>query len=99
VPREDTPEVAPFESIEGALEYVTCLLEACGETRQQVQTEIARLKEARLARKKDALKLVDYKLERLASHLAKSERLLKDLRRLRRIILEERETLAKAASA
>jgi hypothetical protein len=89
----------PFENIEGALEYVTCLLDACRVAQTQVEVEIGSVTEGRPSRKLDALKLVDYKLQRLASHLVKSELLLKDLRRLRRIILDERHSVAKTASA
>ena len=88
----------PFENIEGALVYVTSLLDACRDAQTQVAAEIENVSEARPSRKLDALKLVDYKLQRLASHLVKGELLLKDLRRLRRIILDQRHRIAKTAS-
>lgn len=91
-------ENTPFENIEGALEYVTCLLDACRIAQSQVEKEISPLQPVRPTRKLDALKLVDFKLEKLTSHLAKSERLLKDLRRLRRIILDERTSVGRATS-
>lgn len=89
----------PFDNIESALEYVSYLLKACREAQKQVEAEIDRISEPQLARKKEAFKLVSYKLERLASHVAKSEHLLKDLRKLRRLILEERKTAVKSATA
>lgn len=89
----------PFENIEGALEYVTCLLDACRVAQAQVEAEVGSIREERPSRKIDALKLVDYKLQRLASQLIKSEQLLKDLRRLRRIILDERNSITRSASA
>ena len=89
----------PFENIEGALEYVTYLLDACRVAQTQVEAEIANTSEGRPGRKLDALKLVDYKLQRLGSHLVKSKLLLKDLRRLRRIILDERRRIRRTASA
>lgn len=89
----------PFENIEGALEYVTCLLGACRVAQEQVEAEVGGISEGQPSRKLDALKLVDYKLQRLASHLGKSEQVLKDLRRLRRIILDERNSNVKTASA
>ena len=92
-------EQTPFENIEGALEYVTCLLDACRVAEAQVEMEIDCVTGAPPSRKLDALKLVDYKLQRLASHLVKSEQLLNDLRRLRRIILDERKTIVRTASA
>lgn len=89
----------PFDNIESALEYVSHLLEACREAQEQVEAEIGRMSEPQLARKKEALKLVSYKLERLTSHVGNSEHLLKDLRKLRRLILEERENAVKSATA
>ncbi len=86
----------PFDNIESALEYVTYLLAACQEAQQQVEAEIVVMSEPGLARKKKALELVRYKLERLTAHMSNSEHLLKDLRKLRRVILEERVKMAKA---
>jgi len=93
------PSGSPFGNIESALEYVTYLLEACREARTQVETEMAQMNEPALARKKDALRVVHYKLERLSSHIETTQHLLKDLRKLRRLILEERRSHAKAATA
>jgi hypothetical protein len=95
VQRQDTP----FDNIESALEYVSYLLEACRETREQVDAEIGAMSDPKLARKKKALTIVSYKLERLISHVGSSEHLLKDLRKLRRLILEERHVSVKSATA
>jgi ribosome maturation protein Sdo1 len=95
VPHHETP----FDNIDSALEYVSFLVEACREAEKQVAEEIARMSEPQLERKKMALQLVSYKLDRLTSHVGSSERLLKDLRRLRRLILEERHLAAKSAIA
>jgi len=89
----------PFDNIESALEYVTYLLEASREAREQVEGEIIRATELQRARKKEALQLISYKLDRLNAHVAASERLLKDLRKLHRLILEEREVAVKSATA
>ena len=80
----------PFDNIESALEYVNQLLEAAREARDQIQTEILRAANPQLARRKEALQLVQYKLEKLSSHVAASRRILNDLRMLRRLLLEER---------
>ncbi len=45
-----------------------------------------------LARRKQALQLANYKLDKLSSHIAASRRILNDLRMLRRLLLEERKT-------
>lgn len=82
----------PFDNIESALEYVNQLLEATREARDQVEMEILRATKPQLARRKQALQLVNYKLDKLSSHIATSRRILNDLRMLRRLLLEERKT-------
>jgi len=81
----------PFDNIESALEYVTHLLEATQEAHKQIETEIERTGDLELARRKQALQLVSYKLAKLESHIDASRHILKDLRTLRRLLLEERE--------
>ena len=82
----------PFENIEGAHEYTSLLLEAAQDARKEVQVEIARVTDPKLGRRKEALQLVQYKLEKLSSHLATSRQILNDLRMLRRLLLDERKT-------
>ncbi len=82
----------PFDNIESALEYVNHLFEATGEAQDQIGTEILRAANPQLARRKQALQLVNYKLDKLSSHIAASRRILNDLRTLRRLLLEERKT-------
>lgn len=79
----------PFESVESAQEYVGLLIAA-------VEKEAVRAREALETmhldndRHRDALRLVDYKLQALTKHLLTSKRLLNDLRSLRRYLLDER---------
>ena len=80
----------PFDSIEGALEYVGLLGEAIQKARTDVQAEVARARSESLARQLDALLLAAYKLDRLAAHIKAGHRLLNDLRTLRRLLLGER---------
>ena len=84
----------PFDNIESSLEYVHYLLEATEEAQKQIETEIERTSlgtpDATLARRKQALQLVSHKLTTLATHVAKSGRILNDLRTLRRLLLQER---------
>lgn len=82
----------PFDNIESALEYVNHLFEATREAQDQIGTEILRAANRELARRKQALQLVNYKLDKLSSHIAASRRILNDLRMLRRLLLEERKT-------
>jgi hypothetical protein len=81
----------PFEDIESALEYVGYLLEASREAQRHIETEIARASDPRHARRKQALQVVKYKLAKLDFHIATGKRLLIDLRKLRRLILGERD--------
>jgi hypothetical protein len=80
----------PFDNIESALEYMDHLLEATQEAHKQIETEIERTTDVKLARRKEALQLVSYKLAKLTSHITTSHHILKDLRTLRRLLLEER---------
>jgi len=80
----------PFDSIESALEYMSYLLEATQEAQKQVDSEIEHSADHHLARRKQAMELVSYKLTTLASHVSRSRHLLRDLRTLRRLLLEER---------
>jgi len=95
----DRGQETPFENIEGALEYVGYLLEASREAQKQIETEIAGAGSPHLARKKQALLLVKYKLATLELHLVKSNRLLNDLRKLRRLILEDIEVRVSSTTA
>ena len=82
----------PFDNIESALEYVNYLLEATQEAHKQIEAEVERTRDLELARRKQALQLVGYKLAKLESHVDASRRILRDLRTLRRLLLEERGT-------
>jgi hypothetical protein len=82
----------PFDNIESTLEYVGQLLEAAREAQDQIKMEIVRAANPQLARRKQALQLVNYKLDKLTSHIIASRRILNDLRMLRRLLLEDRKT-------
>jgi hypothetical protein len=77
----------PFDSIEGAHEYVRLLGKQVGEVREGIVSDIARAEDEGATRQVDALRLVDYKLGQLQTHLAASSRVLNDLRALRRLLL------------
>jgi len=80
----------PFDNIEGAQEYLALLSEALDEAKQTAHSDIAREANSAMPRRRDALRLVLYKLEKLEQHIKTSRRLLNDLRTLRRLLLEER---------
>jgi hypothetical protein len=88
---------SPFESIEGAHQYVGLLCEALEEARSAIQQDADAASRTRGAERRiEALQIVTYKLNQLAEHLAASRRLLNDLRTLRRLLLREREDTAAA---
>src|ERR1700687_5970357 len=82
----------PFDSIEGAHEYVSLLAEALEEAQSAIEhdTSIAALTKND-ERRVEALRVVNYKLSQLRGHLASSRRILNDLRTLRRLLLREPE--------
>jgi len=84
----------PFDNIESAHEYVQLLWEAIGEAKRDLAADIAAAS-AKPDRRLEALRLVQYKLEKLDGHLQSSSRLLNDLRTLRRLLLEERAAAAR----
>jgi hypothetical protein len=90
------PPETPFDSVESAREYVRLLVEVIAEARQDIASDLAGAEQAGLKRRVEALRLVQFKLDKLEQNLRSSSRLLNDLRTLRRLLLEER---AEAAAA
>lgn len=84
----------PFDSIEGAHEYLVLLRETVEEAKANAETDILAVSGSNSLRHVDALRLVTYKLEKLDQHVKASCRLLNDLRTLRRLLLEERSDAA-----
>ena len=81
----------PFDNIEGALEYVSLLADSVEEARGDIAAELEELRQhSDGTREADALRIVAYKLDRLAEHARSSRRLLNDLRMLKRLLLEGR---------
>ena len=78
----------PFDSIEGAHEYLRLLSEAIVDAQRDIEADIATA--SKESRQMEALRLVIYKLNKLESHIGVSRRLLNDLRMLRRLLLQER---------
>jgi hypothetical protein len=88
----------PFDSIEGAHEYVGLLDAAVAEARGAIEEDIGLTQGEGAPRRREALQLVTYKLDRLNHHLAATRRLLNDLRTLRRLLLSERDETLESAS-
>ena len=86
-----TDERTPFDSIEGSLEYTGLLREAIETAKKSVAQESERASEEAAPRRLEALQLIAYKLDRLAWHVDGSRRLLNDLRKLKRLLMGERQ--------
>ena len=86
-PVRDVEPSTPFESIEGAQEFLKLLAETVTEARRAIGDDIEIAVASTALRQVDALRLVEYKLGQLDGHLAFSRRILTDLRTLRRLIL------------
>ena len=79
----------PFDSIEGAQEYIKLLSQTVLEAKQGVQADLA-AGGVGDSKQLEALRLVFYNLEKLSQHLRAGSRILNDLRTLRRLLLQER---------
>lgn len=86
----------PFASIESAHEFMGLLAEAAADARQTTENDLAATSDE-VSRRRDALRVVLYKVQKLEQHLASSRRLLNDLRTLRRLLFEERTESTNAA--
>ena len=80
----------PFDSIENAQDYLRLLLEAIVDARNEIAADMSAAEETKSQRRVEALRLVQFKLEKLEQHLRIGSRTLNDLRTLRRLLLEER---------
>lgn len=89
----------PFESIENAQEYLRLLLETVEEAKRDINDQIMMVTDQMSHRRVQALRMVQFKLEKLQRHLTVSSRSLNDLRTLRRLLLEERRATNVTSSA
>lgn len=79
-----------FETLESAHDFVALLVEIATETKRELEGDLQR--ESKTSRRLDALRIAAYKVEKLEFHLNRSRRILNDLRTLRRLLFEERES-------
>jgi hypothetical protein len=82
----------PFETIESAHDWLALLSENVAEAQQELDLDIQRESGTNTSRRLDALRMARYNLEKLELHLSRSTRILNDLRTLRRLLFEERES-------
>jgi hypothetical protein len=80
----------PFDSVEGAHEYLSLLFEAIQDAKDEIEADIRAAEDPKFPRRIEALRLVSFKLEKLEQNVKNSRRLLNDLRTLRRLLLDER---------
>ncbi|HVY92035.1 MAG TPA: hypothetical protein VHA14_04775 [Bryobacteraceae bacterium] len=80
----------PFDNIESSHEYVSLLAKAVEEAIEEISADIAQTTAPEDGRRKEALQLVHFHLNKLSGHMTSSRRILNDLRTLRRLLLEER---------
>ena len=83
---------SPFDSIESAHEFVTLFAEVVADSMREIEADIERESNSGASRRLEAMQLALYNLEKLQVHVNKSRRILNDLRRLRRLLLEEQKT-------
>jgi hypothetical protein len=80
----------PFDSIEGAQEYLTMVAETALDTMRDLRRDKETALQEGAARRAQAIDLAIFKLKQFNCHVYKSRRMLNDLRILRRLILNER---------
>ena len=86
----------PFESVESAQQYIALLVEQVEEVEGALLEDMAQASPE--SRRAEALHLVKYKLNQLKTHLTASRRILNDLRALRRLLLNERQSTRRSKS-
>jgi hypothetical protein len=82
-------KVSPFDTIESAQEFIGLFEKAIVEALADIEEDMANAELEDAQRRVEALRLVGYKMDKLACHISQSRRLLNDLRMLRRILFRE----------
>ncbi len=84
----------PFDSIESAYDFFRVLSEAVADAKQdieaQIQGQMQAESDSKSSRRLDALRVVNYTVEKLELHTSCCRRIPNDLRSLRRLLFEER---------
>lgn len=81
----------PFDSIENAQQYIKLLVETVAEAKRDIDDQVTAATDQMSHRRLQALRMVQFNLEKLERHLTLSGRTLNDLRTLRRLLLDERQ--------
>jgi division protein CdvB (Snf7/Vps24/ESCRT-III family) len=80
----------PFDNIESSHEYISMLAEAIDVALAEAEADLALAGADQADRRREAIQLVLFKMNKLKGHMTSSRRILNDLRTLRRLLLEER---------
>src|SRR5678809_1570932 len=80
----------PFETIESAQKFLRLLSTAISDAKQEVESDVQRTESSEHPRRKDAIQIAAYSLQKLEGHVKQSNRILNDLRTLLRLLFEER---------
>lgn len=88
-----------FETLESAYDLVALLGETVAEAKRELEGDVQRESASDHSRRVDALRVALYCLDKLELHVNRSQRILNDLRTLRRLLFEERGRTGVAQSA
>ena len=88
-----------FETLESAYDFVALLAETVNEAKRELEGDVQRESASHHSRRLDALRVALYSLDKLELHVNRSQRILNDLRTLRRLLFEERGRTGAAQSA
>lgn len=89
--------IAPFDQVEAAQEYLTLLSETVADNRRTIEADVRELTNQNCDHCVQVLKLASYNLEKLEKHLKASRQILNNLRKLRRLLLNESAASVKTA--
>ena len=88
-----------FETLESAYDFVALLGETVAEAKRELEGDVQRESASDHSRRLDALRVALYSLDKLELHVNRSQRILNDLRTLRRLLFDERGKTRVAQSA
>jgi hypothetical protein len=88
-----------FENLESAHEFVALLAETVAEAKRELESDVQRESPSNVSRRLDALRIALYSLGKLELHVNRTSRILNDLRTLRRLLFEERESVITTQAA
>jgi hypothetical protein len=89
----------PFDTIESAIDLMNVLAQTVLEAMNGVHQDKAAAADTGEIRRAQALDLALFKLKTLNCYIFKSRRTLNDLRTIRRLLMNERQTPARALTA